>query len=126
MNYLIKGSKGLSQPHGKYNNSLELLSNNVRRLSSSNAFFDANNEAHRVAHMDKLSKMANLKASTPNAAPSPVTNMDRNRFMFSPRVSTDGHLLYLQLPRTKSGEFIRKKMEKFIKNSKNWAKEPIF
>ena len=74
-------------------------SNNVRRLSSSQSFFE-NNDLHRNSNLNKLSKMANIKSSNINPETSAV---HYEPFMFSPQVSTDGYLLYLQLPRAKNG-----------------------
>lgn len=74
----------------------------VRRLSSSQSFFE-NNESHRNLNLNKLSKMANIEST--NVTSEVSSDLSCFPFMFSPQVSTDGYLLYLQLPRAKNGKF---------------------
>lgn len=99
----INGNNGSNNGNGSHNLSAN-YSNLVRRLSSSNSFFEVNDLQRNLnklnMHISHMNNLTRQKQVPQSATPEGST------FIFSPHVSTDGYLLYLQLPRkTKSGKF---------------------
>lgn len=89
----------------------------VRRLSSSNSFFESNNELQRNNYLIKLSKLANMNQPINSGRSSPIQpspassnnhytpSNTKNAFVISPSTRNDGYLLYLQLPKDPNEEF---------------------
>ena len=72
----------------------------VRRFSSSNSFYDRSQVSRRNVDLTRLSKLANLKKIDAHETMSPthpVNATSNNTFIFSPQISNDGYLLFLQL-----------------------------
>jgi hypothetical protein len=93
----------------------------VRRLSSSNSFLDFNSEKQFSKYLNKLNKIANMNCHpthmeriNASGASSPINGgnngtkqanlqapllQNQNAFILSPQLSSEGYLLYLQLPK---------------------------
>ena len=72
-------------------------SNFVRRLSSSNSFFDLTSEKHIHHCINKLGRFANIGIVSEQQAQ--TENFPSSPFTISPITKMNGYLLYLQLPR---------------------------
>jgi hypothetical protein len=89
----------------KNKNENHLQANNIRRLSSSNSFYDTNN------FLNKLSKMAHINETTTpsphhnnnsssNTSSGNNNNNNQHAFLINNNSNTDGCLLYLHIPNT--------------------------
>ena len=73
-------------------------SNPVRRLSSSNSFFDMHTENQCHTYLHKLNRMANM-GNLSEQPTTPTSNTLNSPFTILPASKLNGYLLYLKLPR---------------------------
>lgn len=105
--YTTNMSRETNKINENNNSNLNVNYNNlVRRLSSSNSFFEMNDLQRNLnklnTHISHMNNLTKQKQAPQSATPEGST------FIFSPQVSTDGYLLYLQLPRhTKNGKNLK-------------------
>jgi len=91
-------SKGLTFSKQPSTNS----NNFVRRLSSSNSFFDLHND-NQIHHcINKLGKFANMNQLNEHA---PTESAPNSPFTISPITKMNGYLLYLKLPKNFKEDF---------------------
>lgn len=77
----------------------------MRRLSSSNSFYEPwNNDQLRNTYLTKLSHFANIRNLSSGQGTTSTTSSPLSAFLISPNTSVDGYLLYLRLPLPRSGE----------------------